>query len=71
MVSSNEFKTGMTIEYEDKIYQIDLVIETSIQEKMISLNRSLANLVKQSEISLEMAQSYSLDPAELSNLLAR
>jgi elongation factor P len=22
MVSSNEFKTGMTIEYEDKIYQI-------------------------------------------------
>lgn len=56
---------------EDKIYQIDLVIETSIQEKMISLNRSLANLVKQSEISLEMAQSYSLDPAELSNLLAR
>ncbi len=36
---------------EDKIYQIDLVIETSIQEKMISLNRSLSNLVKQGEIS--------------------
>jgi len=56
---------------EDKIYQIDLVIETSIQEKMISLNRSLANLVKQSEVSLETAQSYSLNPAELTNLLAR
>lgn len=56
---------------DDKVYQIDLVIETSIQEKMISLNRSLANLVKQSEISLETAQSYSLNPAELANLLAR
>ncbi|MBP8994770.1 MAG: PilT/PilU family type 4a pilus ATPase [Bacteroidales bacterium] len=56
---------------EDKIYQIDLVIETSIQEKMISLNRSLSNLVKQSEVSLEVAQSYSLNPAELANLLAR
>jgi len=56
---------------DDKVYQIELVIETSIQEKMISLNRSLANLVKQSEISLETAQSYSLNPAELSNLLAR
>ncbi|HOV88570.1 MAG TPA: type IV pilus twitching motility protein PilT [Candidatus Paceibacterota bacterium] len=56
---------------EDKIYQIDLVIETSVQERMISLNRSLANLVKQSEISLETAESYSLNPAELANLLAR
>jgi twitching motility protein PilT len=56
---------------ENKIYQIDLIIETSIQEKMISLNRSLANLVKQSEVSLETAQSYSLNPAELTNLLAR
>ncbi|MGB9848058.1 MAG: type IV pilus twitching motility protein PilT [Minisyncoccia bacterium] len=56
---------------DDKVYQIDLVIETSIQEKMISLNRSLATLVKQSEISLETAQAYSLNPAELANLLAR
>jgi twitching motility protein PilT len=56
---------------EDKIYQIDLVIETGIQEKMISLNRSLANLVRQGEISLESAQMYSLNPAELGSLLAR
>ncbi len=56
---------------DDKVYQIDLVIETSIQERMISLNRSLATLVKQSEISLETAQAYSLNPAELANLLAR
>ncbi|HOX21397.1 MAG TPA: type IV pilus twitching motility protein PilT [Candidatus Paceibacterota bacterium] len=56
---------------EDKIYQIDLVIETGIQEKMISLNRSLAALVRQGEISLESAQMYSLNPAELGSLLAR
>ena len=56
---------------ENKIYQIDLVIETSIQEKMISLNRSLANLVRQGEISLESAQMYALNPAELASLLAR
>ncbi len=56
---------------EDKIYQIDLVIETSIQEKMISLNRSLANLVKQGEISLKSAQQHSLNPNELATLLSR
>jgi twitching motility protein PilT len=56
---------------ERKIYQIDLVIETSIQEGMISLNRSLVNLVKKKEISLEQAESYSLNPGELRILLER
>ena len=56
---------------ERKIYQIDLVIETSIQEGMISLNRSLVNLVKHKDISLEEAETYSLNPAELRILLER
>jgi len=56
---------------ERKIYQIDLVIETSIQEGMISLNRSLVNLIKRKEISLEQAEGYSLNPAELRILLER
>jgi len=56
---------------ERKIYQIDLVIETSAQEGMITLNRSLANLVKQKEISLEEAELYSLNPAELRILIER
>jgi len=56
---------------ERKIYQIDLVIETSVQEGMISLNRSLVNLVKRKEISLEVAESYSLNPSELRILLER
>ncbi|MBI2278640.1 MAG: PilT/PilU family type 4a pilus ATPase [Candidatus Brennerbacteria bacterium] len=56
---------------ERKIYQIDLVIETSVQEGMISLNRSLVNLIKRKEISLEAAESFSLNPAELRILLER
>jgi twitching motility protein PilT len=56
---------------ERKVYQIDLVIETSLQEGMITLNRSLANLVKNKEVSLENAELYSLNPAELGILLER
>jgi len=56
---------------ERKTYQIDLVIETSMQEGMMSLNRSLANLVRKKEISLENAELYSLNPSELRILLER
>ncbi|KKU14380.1 type IV pili twitching motility protein PilT [Candidatus Jorgensenbacteria bacterium RIFCSPLOWO2_02_FULL_45_12] len=56
---------------ERKIYQVDLVIETSAQEGMLSLNRSLASLVKRKEISMEQAEAYSLNPSELRMLLER
>lgn len=56
---------------ERKAYQIDLVIETSVQEGMMSLNRSLAGLVKRKEVSLENAELYSLNPSELRILLER
>lgn len=56
---------------ERKFYQIDLVIETSLQEGMVTLNRSLVNLVKNKEISLENAELYSLNPSELRILLER
>ena len=56
---------------EKKIYQIDLVIETSLQEGMMTLNRSLSELVMKKEISLENAESYSLNPSELRILLER
>ncbi len=56
---------------ERKIFQIDLVIETSLQEGMITLNRSLAELVKRKEISLEIAEFYSTNPGELRLLLER
>jgi len=56
---------------EKKFFQIDLVIETSLQDGMITLNRSLAELVKKKEVSLEMAEKYSLNPSELRLLLER
>jgi twitching motility protein PilT len=54
---------------ENKIHELPLVIETSAEAGMISLNRALANLVKAKEISLENALSYSLSPAELKMLV--
>lgn len=56
---------------ERKTYQIDLVIETSLQEGMVTLNRSLVNLIKNKEVSFESAELYSLNPAELRILLER
>lgn len=56
---------------ERKTYQIDLVIETNAQEGMVTLNRSLADLVRRREISMENAQMYSLNPSELSILLEK
>ncbi len=56
---------------ERKTYQIDLVIETSLQEGMVTLNRSLVNLIKNKEVTLDNAELYSLNPAELRILLER
>ncbi|MDP3093943.1 MAG: PilT/PilU family type 4a pilus ATPase [bacterium] len=54
---------------ENKIHELPLVIETSGESGMISLNRSLADLVKKKEISLENAMIYSLNPVELRMLV--
>lgn len=54
---------------ENKIHEIPLVIETSAEAGMISLNRALADLVKRREINLENALNYSLSPAELKMLI--
>ncbi len=56
---------------ENKAYQIDLVIETSLQQGMTTLNRSLAELVKKKEVRLEEAELYSLNPSELRILLEK
>jgi len=56
---------------ERKVHQINLVIETSLQEGMITLNRSLANLVKGGVVSQEKAELYSLNPAELRILVEK
>jgi len=54
---------------ENKIHEIPMVIETSAESGMISLNRSLATWVKMREISLENAINYSLSPEELRMLV--
>jgi twitching motility protein PilT len=56
---------------EGKVYQLDLVIETSVEEGMVSLNRFLADLVQRKEISMETALNYSLNASDLRMLLGK
>lgn len=54
---------------ENKAHQLNLVIETSADQGMISLNKSLVELVKKGEISRQNAELYSLNPNDLKMLL--
>lgn len=56
---------------EGKIHQINMIIETSSNEGMITLNRSLSDLVKERLIRLEDAEMYSPNLAELRLLLKK
>ena len=53
---------------ENKIHEIDLYIETSSEAGMVSLNRSLIDLVRQGEITMETARAYSLNVKGLEHL---
>ena len=54
---------------EKKLGQLNLVIDTSSEYGMMSLNRALAELVKRNEISVEQAEFYSLNRAELKSYI--
>lgn len=54
---------------ENKTHQLDLVIETSLESGMISLNRSLAELVRRGEVPPETAMAYSLNPKEFQTII--
>ena len=54
---------------ENRVQQLNLAIDTGSDSGMISLNRSLADLVGRGEISVEQAEFYSLNPAELRTLI--
>lgn len=56
---------------ENKIHEIDLVIETSSDQGMISLNRSLVDLVRRGEIIVEQAALYAVNPGEFMSLLGK
>jgi twitching motility protein PilT len=47
---------------EGRTHEIDVIIETSSNEGMISLNSTLLNLVRGGEITFEDALAYSPDP---------
>ena len=54
---------------ENKPYQIDNVIETSLDQGMVPMDKSLAELVKKGIISLETAKTYAKDGKNLDMLM--
>ena len=52
-----------------RTHEINSVIETSAEEGMIDMNRSLAELVRAGEITLETAYSRSWNPQNLERLI--
>lgn len=54
---------------EDKTHELDFVIDTGLDQGMISLNRSLINLVRAGEIDMDHALAYSPNPKEFHTLL--
>jgi twitching motility protein PilT len=54
---------------DNRIHEIDSVIETSSEQGMIDLNRYLGELVKKGEITVENAYLYSSNPKTLEKML--
>jgi twitching motility protein PilT len=54
---------------ENRIHEINTVIETSSAEGMIDMNRSLAELVRRGEISPENAYINSVNPKNLERMI--
>jgi len=58
MLASNAIRNLIR---ENKTHQIDMVIGTSLEDGMISLDKYLADLVSRGQISLEYAELYSIN----------
>ncbi len=54
---------------EKRTHEIDVVIETGTEAGMVDLNRSLLDLVRRGEISIESAYQYSLNPKGLERMM--
>lgn len=67
MLGTQAIKTAIR---EGKTHQIDNIIQTSTELGMNTVEMSLASLVKEGKVSLEVAQSYAVRPEEL-NRIAR
>lgn len=54
---------------EKRSHEIDVLIETGMQEGMIDLDRNLADLVKKGEVTMENAQTFARRPAMFKRLI--
>lgn len=54
---------------EMRVHEIDMVIETNYEAGMVSLNRSLIDLIRKGEITMDTAINFSLNPKELQRTL--
>jgi twitching motility protein PilT len=54
---------------EKRVHEINTVIETGLEQGMIDMNRSLAELVRKGEITAENAYNYSPNPKVLERLI--
>ena len=66
MLGTTAIKTAIR---EGKTHQIESILETSQEVGMSTIERSLADLVRRGVITMEVAQSWSLRPDELSRLV--
>ncbi len=66
MLGTAAIKTSIR---DGKTHQIDSILQTSQEIGMNTIETSLAALVKSGKISLEVAQSYSLRPEQLTRLV--
>lgn len=54
---------------ESRTHEIDSVIETSYEQGMVSMNRSLVELVRSGQITIENARRFSLNPSGLERMI--
>lgn len=54
---------------EKRTHELDMVIETGLEQGMVDMNRSLVELVRRGEVTVENAYAYSLNPKNLERLL--
>jgi twitching motility protein PilT len=66
MLGTTAIKTAIR---EGKTHQIESILETSQEAGMSTIERSLAELVRNGTITMEVAQSWSLRPEELARLV--
>ncbi len=54
---------------ERRTHEVQTIIETGMEQGMIDMNRSLAQLVKNGEITVENAFAYSVNPKGLERII--